>query len=328
MSGGGTVEFVADVFGTSTEWFANEPAPFDTPDYTVGEAVNVTGNGPVRYMYRPDLVGMPDCYSSAVDTMEAHDASGPGDHWFYLLAEGANPTDGQPSSPDCGSHPLAGVGIQTALTVFYNAMLRKTSASSYGAYRTWTLAAAMNVYSSSCAVYSAVKAAWDAVNVPAQPGEPYCGVIANNPGDQTSVIGVPAGLNLTASNAPAPYTWQVSGLPPGVSSDAAGHVTGTPTAYGTFTVTASVSSPGFLSNSTTFTWTVFTIVPDFVGLTQIDADGVLLPAGLRLGIEHDKVQGDCENIGVVTAQWVNPGTPIRAGTPINFDFGVRPKNCP
>jgi hypothetical protein len=56
----------------------------------------------------------------------------------------------------------------------YNAMLMKTSSSSYLKYRTWTLTAAKNL-DSTCAQFNAVKAAWDAVNVPAQTGDPTCG---------------------------------------------------------------------------------------------------------------------------------------------------------
>jgi hypothetical protein len=38
----------------------------------------------------------------------------PGNHWFYLLAEGTNPTNGQPTSPTCNSSTVTGVGIQNA----------------------------------------------------------------------------------------------------------------------------------------------------------------------------------------------------------------------
>jgi hypothetical protein len=44
------VDLVADTFGAMTEWFANEPSPFDTPDYSVGEKINLVGSGPIRYM--------------------------------------------------------------------------------------------------------------------------------------------------------------------------------------------------------------------------------------------------------------------------------------
>ena len=176
ISGGNTQEFVADTFGAATEGFAAEPSPYDTPDYTVGEEINLVGNGPIRYMYNPSLAGDDNCYSSRVPTEEVHAAAGPGNHWFYLLAEGSNPTDGQPASSTCNGSSSTGVGIQKAITIMYNAMLMKTSASSYLKYRTWTLTAAKNLYTTdNCATFNAVKAAWDAVSVPAQSADPTCG---------------------------------------------------------------------------------------------------------------------------------------------------------
>jgi Zn-dependent metalloprotease len=174
ISGGGTQEFVADTFGAATEWFDNQSAPYDVPDFTVGEQVNLVGSGPIRYMYDPKLAGDDNCYSSATATQEVHAAAGPGNHWFYLLAEGSNPGDGQPASPTCNGSSVTGVGIQKAITIMYNAMLQKTSASSYPAYRVWTLNAAKNLYPGSCTEFNAVKAAWSAVSVPAQAGEPTC----------------------------------------------------------------------------------------------------------------------------------------------------------
>ena len=101
-------------------------------------------------------------------------SAGPGNHWFYLLAEGTSPTNGQPTSPTCNGSSVTGVGIQKAITIMYNAMLQKTSSSSYLKYRTWTLTAAKNLYPTSCTEFNAVKAAWDAVSVPAQAGDPTC----------------------------------------------------------------------------------------------------------------------------------------------------------
>ena len=137
ISNGNTQEFVADTFGAATEWYANNPT--DTPDFTVGERVNLVGSGPIRYMYNPSLAGDDNCYSSSVPTEEVHAAAGPGNHWFYLLAEGTSPTNGQPTSPTCNSSSVSGVGIQNAEKIMYNAMLMKTSTSSYLKYRTWTL---------------------------------------------------------------------------------------------------------------------------------------------------------------------------------------------
>jgi hypothetical protein len=178
ISGNGTQEFIADTFGASTEWFANEPAPFDVPDFTVGEQINLVGTGPIRNMSNPSALGDPNCYSSAIPGTEVHAAAGPGNHWFYLLAEGSNPTNGQPSSPTCNGSTVVGLGVQNAMRILYNAMLMKTSASSYLTYRTWTLQAAKNLFPGSCDQFNTVRAAWDAVSVPSQPGDPTCAVAA------------------------------------------------------------------------------------------------------------------------------------------------------
>jgi Zn-dependent metalloprotease len=175
ISRGATQEFVADVFGASTEWFANEPAPFDTPDFLVGERINLVGTGPIRNMFNPSAINNnPNCFSSSVPNGEVHASAGPGNHWFYLVAEGTNPTNGQPTSPTCNNSRVTGIGVQAAVTIFYNAMLRKTTASGYPRYRLWTLQAAKALTPGNCTNFNTVKAAWNAVSVPAQAGEPAC----------------------------------------------------------------------------------------------------------------------------------------------------------
>ncbi|MGY0004469.1 M4 family metallopeptidase [Micromonospora sp. I033] len=174
ISGAGTQEFVADTFGAATEWFANEPSTYDAPDFLVGEKVNLVGNGPIRNMYNPSALGDPNCYSSSIPGTEVHAAAGPGNHWFYLLANGSSPTNGQPASSTCNGSSVTGLGIQKAMKIMYNAMLLKTSSSSYLKYRVWTLQAAKNLYPTSCTEFNTVKAAWTAVSVPAQTGEPTC----------------------------------------------------------------------------------------------------------------------------------------------------------
>nr|WP_232234719.1 M4 family metallopeptidase [Actinoplanes sp. N902-109] len=171
ISKSGTQEFVADTFGAATEAFANNPN--DPPDYQVGEEVNLVGSGPIRYMYNPSLAGDSNCYSSSTPGSEVHAAAGPGNHWFYLLAQGTS-GNGQPASTTCNSTTVTGVGIQTAIKVMYNAMLLKTSSSSYLKYRVWTLTAAKALTPGNCTTFNAVKAAWNGVSVPAQSGEPTC----------------------------------------------------------------------------------------------------------------------------------------------------------
>ena len=128
----------------------------------------MSGTGPIRYMYNPSLAGDDNCYSSSTPSQEVHAAAGPGNHWFYLLAEGTSPSNGQPTSPTCNGSTVSGIGIQKAMTIMYNAMLMKTTTSSYLKYRTWTLTAAKNLYPGSCTEFNAVKASWNAVSVPAQ----------------------------------------------------------------------------------------------------------------------------------------------------------------
>jgi Zn-dependent metalloprotease len=175
ISGSGTQEFIADTFGASTEWFANEPSPFDVPDFTVGEQINLVGSGPIRNMFNPAALGHANCYSSAIPGTEVHAAAGPGNHWFYLLAEGTNPTNGQPTSTTCNGSTVVGLGPQNAINILYHAMLLKTTGASYLKYRTWTLQAAINLFPGSCTQFNTVKAAWDAVSVPVQAADPTCG---------------------------------------------------------------------------------------------------------------------------------------------------------
>ena len=259
ISGSGTQEFVADTFGAATEYYSNQGASYDPPDFLVGEEVNLVGSGPIRNMYNPSALGDPNCYSSSIPGTEVHAAAGPGNHWFYLLSQGSN---GSPASPTCNSSTVTGIGIQKAIRIMYNAMLMKTSSSSYLKYRTWTLTAAKNLYPGSCTEFNTVKAAWDAVSVPAQTADPTCstsgGVTVTNPGNKTGTVGTAiASFTLAASGGTAPYTWSATGLPAGVTiGSSTGTVSGTPTASGTFNVTATAAASAGGSGSTSFTFTI------------------------------------------------------------------------
>jgi len=261
ISGNGTQEFVADTFGAATEWFANNPV--DTPDFTVGETINLVGSGPIRYMYNPSLAGDSNCYSSSVPTQEVHAAAGPGNHWFYLLAEGTNPTNGQPTSPTCNSSTVTGVGIQNAEKIMYNAMLMKTSTSSYLKYRTWTLTSAKNL-DPTCGLYNVTKAAWNAVSVPAQAADPTCTtggntVTVNNPGAQSGTVGTAKSLQMTATDSAAgqTFTWSATGLPAGLSiNSSTGLISGTPTTAGSFSSTVTARDTTGATGSTAVSWTI------------------------------------------------------------------------
>ncbi|WP_327007990.1 FG-GAP-like repeat-containing protein [Dactylosporangium sp. NBC_01737] len=188
-SNNNTGEFIADAFAASTEFFANEPAPFDTPDFLFGEVGKFDGYGPDRSMFDPaSLGGGINCYSASVPnaSTEVHRAAGPGNHWFYLLSQGSTAFPG-PASPTCdGSVILNGLGIKDSIRILYNAMLMKTTASSYLRYRVWTLQAAINLFPGNCNPYNAVRNAWNAVSVPQQTDEPTCtgtGAVSDFNGD-------------------------------------------------------------------------------------------------------------------------------------------------
>jgi Zn-dependent metalloprotease len=166
---GGLNESTGDIFGALTEYYANNPK--DTPDFTVGEGVNLVGQGPIRYMYNPGQIGDPNCYSAQIPSTEVHAAAGPQNHWFYLLSQGSNAS---PASPTCNNSTVTGIGIQKAGKIFYNGLLKKTSSWNHRAARKATLEAAVALFPGSCTEFNATKAAWDAVSVAAVSGEPTC----------------------------------------------------------------------------------------------------------------------------------------------------------
>ncbi|MFI6003585.1 M28 family peptidase [Streptomyces sp. NPDC051366] len=226
----GLGEATGDIFGALTEAYANEPAPYDTPDYTVGEMINLQGNGPIRNMYNPPAVNNdPACYSSAIPGTEVHKAAGPLNHWFYLLAEGSSPGGGKPNSPTCNQSAVTGVGVQNAGKIFYGGMLLKTSSMSYKKYRTATLSSAKSLDPTTCNLFTRTKAAWDAISVPAQSGDPTCTPSGQN--DDFSMALNPAsgtvqqGASVTTTVATSTTTGQAqqvtltaTGLPSGVTA--------------------------------------------------------------------------------------------------------------
>ena len=171
ISGGNTSEFVAETFGASTEAFINSPN--DPPDFLVGEEVDLLGTGAIRNMGNPQALGDDNCFSNQTAGEEVHAAAGPGNHWFFLVSQGTS-GNGQGASPTCNNSTVTGLGIETAMKIMFNAMLLKNSNSSYPQYRVLTLQAAKSLFPGSCTEFGTVKAAWDAVSVPAQNGEPTC----------------------------------------------------------------------------------------------------------------------------------------------------------
>jgi hypothetical protein len=81
-------------------------------------------------------------------------------------------------------------------------------------------------------------------------------VTANNPGSQSGTVGTAANLQLSAAGGTAPYTWTATGLPTGLAISSAGLISGTPSAAGTFSVTATARDSTSATSAVTFTWTI------------------------------------------------------------------------
>ena len=88
---------------------------------------------------------------------------------------------------------------------------------------------------------------------------PSAGAIApavDNPGTQVADVGLATTQQMTASNGAPPLTWTATGLPGGLSMSTTGLISGTPTATGTYTVTATVTDGFGLMGSASFSWVV------------------------------------------------------------------------
>ncbi len=83
-------------------------------------------------------------------------------------------------------------------------------------------------------------------------------VSVTNPGSQTGTVGTAKSLTLSASGGTAPYTWTATGLPTGLSISTSGVISGTPSAAGTFSTTATAKDSTGATGSATFSWTIST----------------------------------------------------------------------
>ncbi|MGW4274500.1 M4 family metallopeptidase [Streptomyces seoulensis] len=261
---GGMNEGTSDIFGTMVEFYANNPV--DTPDYTMGELININGdNRPLRYMYNPSLDGQsPNCWTSGNGGLDPHYSMGPLNHWFFLLAVGSG-EHGYGNSPTCDGSTVTGIGNDKAAKIWYKALASYANSSeNYHQARTDSLRAAADLYGAHCAEYNAVAAAWTAVSVTgadpvpgtctSQPGAPS----VTNPGNQNGVVGTAVSLQIQASDPGGKaLTYSATGLPAGLSIDATtGRITGTPTTAGTSSVTVTAKNTDNATGTASFTWTI------------------------------------------------------------------------
>lgn len=167
---GGLNEATSDIFGSLVEFHAGNSS--DPGDYLIGEKVVRSGLGrsALRYMDKPskDSVSV-DCWSTGTADLDVHYSSGIGNHFAYLLAEGsgAKTVNGVSyNSPTCDGSSVTGIGRGKLGKIWYRALtVYMTSSTNYAGARSATLSAAKDLYGAGSAEYSAVGAAWKAVNV-------------------------------------------------------------------------------------------------------------------------------------------------------------------
>ncbi|MFU8854304.1 M4 family metallopeptidase, partial [Micromonospora sp. SL1-18] len=251
---GGLNEATSDIFGTMVEFYANNPA--DPGDYQIGEKININGNGtPLRYMYNPSLDGSShSCWSTTTKNVDVHYSSGPGNHFFFDLAEGTGATP-YGTSPVCGSAPaVTGIGRAKAEKIWFRALtVYFTSNTSYvnatnpaNTARAYTLKAATDLYGNCSTEYKTVQAAWTAVNVAGN--DAPCGSTGNDfsvslsPTSGSVTAGGAVSTNVstaTTSGTAQTVTFSASGLPTGAS---ASFSPSSVTSGGSSTLTISTSS--------------------------------------------------------------------------------------
>jgi Zn-dependent metalloprotease len=154
---GGLNESTSDIFGTATEFYANNPA--DPGDYLIGEEITLFGTRYLRSMINPRSDGRSiNHYSQYTSGMDVHYSSGLANHFFYLLSEGGtNSVSGQ---------SVTGITRAKAERIWYRALtVYMTSGTNFAGARVATLNAASDLYGATSAERNAVAATWTACGV-------------------------------------------------------------------------------------------------------------------------------------------------------------------
>ncbi|MEU9834213.1 M4 family metallopeptidase [Streptosporangium sp. NPDC048047] len=189
------------------------------------EVVETAPPGPGGRVSRPDPA--PGCYSPAMPGLEPRATAGVQSHWLHLLAEGGDPAGEQPRDRTCNGSRVTGIGAGRAGRILAAMQNRRTVVWTYPLARKAALEAALQLFPGSCAEFDTVRAAWDAVGVPAARNEPATcrpstdfvpaidpAVVTLGPGERATVtIGT-----RTLSGPPQPVTFSAYNLPPGATA--------------------------------------------------------------------------------------------------------------
>ncbi|MFC7530588.1 M4 family metallopeptidase [Actinoplanes sp. GCM10030250] len=228
-------EASSDIFGTLVEFSANNPA--DPPDYLIGEKTE-TRVPALRSMDEPKRDGRSaSCWAPAVKDLDVHHSSGVANKFFYTLAVGSGVSEWG-DSPPCGDAvPVTGIGNERAAQIWYRALtVYMVSNTNFAGAREATLFAAADLYGPDSSERRTVEAAWLAAGVDGSDGAYGTPDFAQFEDYSPSPhIGDPVRMQLSAKDPQGQrVTFGATGLPPGVSIDAAGLITGVPTVKGEY----------------------------------------------------------------------------------------------
>jgi hypothetical protein len=140
-----------------------------------------------------------------------------------------------------------------------------------------------------------------------------------NPGSRSSTVGQATTLQLVGSDPEGqPLTYSATGLPAGLSLGwNTGFISGTPTAAGTYSVTARDSDGVLLSAPQAFTWTVGTApagdtTPPTIAISGPTSASTYTTTSTAMALSGTAA----DNVGVTQVTWVNDrgGNGVAAGT--------------
>jgi prepilin-type N-terminal cleavage/methylation domain-containing protein len=137
-----------------------------------------------------------------------------------------------------------------------------------------------------------------------------------NPGNQVGEVTGPVSLQVNASGGAAPITFTATGLPTGLSMSSSGLVTGTPTAAGSYSVTATATDAIGLTGTAAFTWTVNAAL-------QVTNPGAQTSSGgVAASLTMARTGGTTPVTWAVTAPGGWGATGLPAGLSLNTSTGV------
>ncbi len=273
---GGLNESDSDILGNMVELYSNSgntlPSSVSNTNgcWLVGEQL---ASSPLRYMYKPSKDGgSADYWYSGVGNLDVHYSSGPNNHMFFFLSQGAT-TSGDYSSTYLPSG-MTGIGPAKAAQIWYRALsVYLTSSSDYAAARNACISAAKDLYGAGGAEEAAVWNAYHGINVGAAwPGSAGLSAAISSPSsDVTVATGTAVSFTGSASGGTSPYTYSWTFGDGGTASTASASHTFTNSGSSNVTYTVTFTANDSASHTASATRNV-TVTPAGGGGTQNEVE--------------------------------------------------------